>query len=64
MRFYHEQRLVSNEHFNLIQPENLMLFEKDYDDIKLIDFGMARKFNPHDTMKVLFGTPEFVGRMV
>ena len=28
--------------------------------IKLIDFGMARKLDPDENVKVLFGTPEFV----
>lgn len=28
--------------------------------IKLIDFGLARKFEKGENMKVLFGTPEFV----
>jgi myosin-light-chain kinase len=28
--------------------------------IKIIDFGLARKFDPTKQLKVLFGTPEFV----
>lgn len=28
--------------------------------IKLIDFGLARKYKSGDSMKILFGTPEFV----
>merc|ERR1711874_847736 len=28
--------------------------------IKLIDFGLARRFNPDDPCRVLFGTPEFI----
>ncbi|CAF5035092.1 unnamed protein product, partial [Rotaria socialis] len=28
--------------------------------IKIIDFGLARKFDPDKQLKVLFGTPEFV----
>jgi myosin-light-chain kinase len=25
--------------------------------IKIIDFGLARRFDPNKTLKVLFGTP-------
>ena len=28
--------------------------------IKIIDFGLARKFEPMKKLQVLFGTPEFV----
>ncbi|RDD41019.1 Myosin light chain kinase, smooth muscle [Trichoplax sp. H2] len=56
LKFMHDSNIL---HLDL-KPENLMLFEKDYDDIKLIDFGMARKFQAQDSLKVLFGTPEFV----
>jgi myosin-light-chain kinase len=28
--------------------------------IKIIDFGLARHFDPSQTLRVLFGTPEFI----
>ena len=28
--------------------------------IKIIDFGLARKFEPMKQLQILFGTPEFV----
>jgi myosin-light-chain kinase len=28
--------------------------------LKIIDFGLARKFDPEQSLKILFGTPEFV----
>ena len=31
------------------------------EDLKLIDFGMARVLEPGKTVKVACGTPEFVG---
>ncbi len=33
---------------------------RDGHRIKIIDFGLARKFDPTKQLKVLFGTPEFV----
>ena len=32
------------------------------EDLKLIDFGMARVLEPGKTYKVACGTPEFVGK--
>ena len=43
-----------------LKPENIMCVEKSGHRIKLIDFGLARRFEPSDDMKVMFGTPEFV----
>ena len=37
-----------------------MLIRPDSRQIKLIDFGLARKYNPRENLKVMFGTPEFV----
>lgn len=33
------------------------------EDLKLIDFGMARVLEPGKTVKVACGTPEFVGKL-
>ncbi len=32
---------------------------KNSTDIKIIDFGLARKLDPKKSVKLLFGTPEF-----
>ncbi|XP_067933209.1 myosin light chain kinase, smooth muscle-like [Watersipora subatra] len=43
-----------------IKPENVMCVSKQSNQIKLIDFGLARKFTPGENMKAMFGTPDFV----
>lgn len=43
----------------LIQPENILLKSKNSTDLKIIDFGLARKLDPKKSVKLLFGTPEF-----
>ena len=45
------------------QPENIMLVNPSSNQVKLIDFGLARKYNPNETMQALCGTPEFVGML-
>uniref|UniRef100_A0A914V0F8 Protein kinase domain-containing protein n=1 Tax=Plectus sambesii TaxID=2011161 RepID=A0A914V0F8_9BILA len=42
-----------------LKPENILLKNKTSTDIKIIDFGLARKLDPNKTVKLLFGTPEF-----
>ncbi|KIH54753.1 kinase domain protein [Ancylostoma duodenale] len=51
----HNKQIV---HLDL-KPENILLKTKISKDIKLIDFGLARKLDPKKTEKLLFGTPEF-----
>nr|XP_002122169.1 myosin light chain kinase, smooth muscle isoform X2 [Ciona intestinalis] len=43
-----------------LKPENIMCINKTGTQIKIIDFGLARKFNPNEVTRVMFGTPEFV----
>lgn len=43
-----------------LKPENIMIVAPNSKRIKLIDFGLARKYNPKENLKVMFGTPEFV----
>ncbi|CAF0803075.1 unnamed protein product [Adineta steineri] len=43
-----------------MKPENILCVNRDGHRIKIIDFGLARKFDPTKQLKVLFGTPEFV----
>ncbi|KAM9701160.1 LOW QUALITY PROTEIN: myosin light chain kinase, smooth muscle-like, partial [Menidia menidia] len=54
--FIHKQGIV---HLDL-KPENIMCINKTSGKIKLIDFGLARRLENAGTLKVLFGTPEFV----
>ena len=42
------------------QPENILCLTREGNRIKIIDFGLARKYNPREDLRVLFGTPEFV----
>ncbi|VDL74389.1 unnamed protein product, partial [Nippostrongylus brasiliensis] len=42
-----------------LKPENILLKSKNSTDLKIIDFGLARKIDPNRTVKLLFGTPEF-----
>ncbi|KAK8719576.1 hypothetical protein OTU49_013945, partial [Cherax quadricarinatus] len=56
---------VDYMHKNLIvhldlKPENILCVRRTSHQIKLIDFGLARRFNPEDPCRVLFGTPEFI----
>nr|XP_015214260.1 PREDICTED: myosin light chain kinase, smooth muscle isoform X1 [Lepisosteus oculatus]XP_015214261.1 PREDICTED: myosin light chain kinase, smooth muscle isoform X1 [Lepisosteus oculatus] len=56
VRFIHKQGIV---HLDL-KPENIMCVNKTGSKIKLIDFGLARRLENSSSLKVLFGTPEFV----
>lgn len=38
-----------------------MLVNPNSNQVKLIDFGLAKKYNPKETIQVLCGTPEFIG---
>ncbi|CAG9865306.1 unnamed protein product [Phyllotreta striolata] len=54
--FIHKQRIL---HLDM-KPENILCLTKTGNRIKIIDFGLARKFDPSKKLQVLFGTPEFV----
>ncbi|CAG2177625.1 unnamed protein product, partial [Oppiella nova] len=41
-------------------PENVLCVTRTGNRIKLIDFGLARRYNKNDKLQILFGTPEFV----
>ncbi|XP_072331662.1 myosin light chain kinase, smooth muscle-like isoform X2 [Scyliorhinus torazame] len=56
VQFIHKQEIV---HLDL-KPENIMCVNKTGARIKLIDFGLARRLESTTSLKVLFGTPEFV----
>ena len=42
------------------QPENILCMTRTGNRIKIIDFGLARKYDPQADLRVLFGTPEFI----
>uniref|UniRef100_A0A672SJS5 Myosin light chain kinase, smooth muscle n=1 Tax=Sinocyclocheilus grahami TaxID=75366 RepID=A0A672SJS5_SINGR len=56
VNFIHKKDIV---HLDL-KPENIMCVNKTGSKIKLIDFGLARRLENAGSLKVLFGTPEFV----
>ncbi|XP_037374456.2 myosin light chain kinase family member 4 [Talpa occidentalis] len=43
-----------------LKPENILCVNRDAKQIKIIDFGLARRYKPRDKLKVNFGTPEFL----
>ena len=49
--------------FFYFQPENVMLLNHNSNRIKLIDFGLSRKFKPGKEFREMLGTPEFVGNL-
>lgn len=66
--FYMKQVLQGVQHMHEreilhldLKPENIMLVNPHSTQIKLIDFGLARRYKKGDSLKVLFGTPEFMG---
>ncbi|XP_038047068.1 myosin light chain kinase, smooth muscle-like isoform X2 [Patiria miniata] len=52
----HQKNIV---HLDL-KPENILLVSPDSDDLKVIDFGLARVVSPDRDVICKFGTPEFV----
>ncbi|VDK50737.1 unnamed protein product [Anisakis simplex] len=66
VRNYIHQILLGVQHMHQkdivhldLKPENILLKSKDSTEIRIIDFGLARKLDPKKTVKLLFGTPEF-----
>ncbi|KAK3104073.1 hypothetical protein FSP39_024208, partial [Pinctada imbricata] len=43
-----------------MKPENILCLTREGNIIKIIDFGLARKFSPGGDLRILFGTPEFM----
>lgn len=56
VQFMHSKNIL---HLDM-KPENILCLSRTGNRIKLIDFGLARKFDPRKKLQVLFGTPEFV----
>ena len=45
------------------QPNNILLMtEHAYPEIKIIDFGLARKIKDGEQICLIVGTPEYVGK--
>uniref|UniRef100_A0A669R6J9 Myosin light chain kinase 3 n=1 Tax=Phasianus colchicus TaxID=9054 RepID=A0A669R6J9_PHACC len=43
-----------------LKPENILCVNHTGNQIKIIDFGLARRYKSHEKLKVNFGTPEFL----
>ncbi|KAF4795847.1 myosin light chain kinase 2, skeletal/cardiac muscle [Turdus rufiventris] len=56
IRFMHHMRVL---HLDL-KPENILCVSATGHMVKIIDFGLARRYNPNEKLKVNFGTPEFL----
>ncbi|XP_006030554.1 myosin light chain kinase 2, skeletal/cardiac muscle [Alligator sinensis] len=54
--FMHHMRVL---HLDL-KPENILCVAATGHMVKIIDFGLARRYNPREKLKVNFGTPEFL----
>ncbi|XP_044125927.1 myosin light chain kinase 3 isoform X1 [Bufo gargarizans] len=54
--YVHQQYIL---HLDL-KPENILCVSRTGNQIKIIDFGLARRYKPREKLKVNFGTPEFL----
>ncbi|KAI5095546.1 myosin light chain kinase 2, skeletal/cardiac muscle, partial [Silurus meridionalis] len=43
-----------------LKPENILCVNRSSHQIKIIDFGLARRYKPREKLRVSFGTPEFL----
>jgi serine/threonine protein kinase len=56
MAYLHEKNIAHRD----IKPENILLVSKHSDvDIKLTDFGLAKKVDESGKMKTFCGTPQY-----
>ncbi|XP_074929943.1 myosin light chain kinase 3 [Chelonoidis abingdonii] len=56
VHYIHQQYIL---HLDL-KPENILCINCTGNQIKIIDFGLARRYKPREKLKVNFGTPEFL----
>ncbi|CAH2324309.1 myosin light chain kinase 3 [Pelobates cultripes] len=54
--YLHQQYIL---HLDL-KPENILCVSRTGNQIKIIDFGLARRYKPREKLRVNFGTPEFL----
>jgi len=55
IKHMHEKNILHLD----IKPENIMCQTRKGTNVKLIDFGLATKLNPHEVIKITTGTAEF-----
>lgn len=55
VQYMHEKLVM---HLDM-KPENILCVTRTGNRIKLIDFGLARRYDPARTLQVMFGTPDF-----
>ncbi|KAM4704752.1 myosin light chain kinase family member 4 [Rhinophrynus dorsalis] len=56
IQYMHQMYII---HLDL-KPENIVCVSRADYQIKIIDFGLARRYKPREKLKVHFGTPEFL----
>ncbi|KAG8571564.1 hypothetical protein GDO81_011697 [Engystomops pustulosus] len=56
IQYMHQMYII---HLDL-KPENIMCVSRADYQIKIIDFGLARRYKPREKLKVHFGTAEFL----
>ncbi|XP_067308305.1 myosin light chain kinase 2, skeletal/cardiac muscle isoform X2 [Pseudorasbora parva] len=56
LRYMHKMYIL---HLDL-KPENILCVSRVTNKVKIIDFGLARKYQPREKLRVNFGTPEFL----
>ncbi|XP_055504350.1 myosin light chain kinase 3 isoform X1 [Leucoraja erinacea] len=56
IQYIHQQYVL---HLDL-KPENILCVNSMGNQIKIIDFGLARRYKPREKLRVNFGTPEFL----
>ncbi|XP_026803361.3 myosin light chain kinase 2, skeletal/cardiac muscle isoform X2 [Pangasianodon hypophthalmus] len=56
LRHMHKMYII---HLDL-KPENILCVSRLTNKVKIIDFGLARKYKPREKLRVNFGTPEFL----
>ena len=55
IRHMHEKNIIHLD----IKPENIMCQKRSDNRVKIIDFGLATKLDPHEVVKISTGTAEF-----